>query len=52
MRKITRLNKAWYRNWDFYTHKGVYFRIGLPIKKMPTLRQVMKMLRRESLGKF
>ncbi len=43
MKKITRLRKAWQRNYRFYMHKGVYFCVG-PVKNWPTPKQLWKRL--------
>lgn len=46
MKKKTRLEKAWGRNWKLWMCKGVYFNAGQPIRKMLTPKQVYKMLKR------
>ncbi len=47
MRKKTRINKAWQRNWNFYMHKGVYFIANKPVKYWITPKQLIKHLKTE-----
>ncbi|MDE6285266.1 MAG: hypothetical protein K2M17_05925 [Bacilli bacterium] len=49
MKKKTRLEKAWGRNWKLWMCKGVYICGGLDIKHMPTPKQVYKMLKKEEV---
>lgn len=49
MKKKTRLEKAWSRNWKLWKCKGVYLCAGLSPKDMPTPKQVLRMLKRDEL---
>lgn len=48
MKKITRLTKAWHRNWEFFIVKGIYFCNGcVSVKYWPTPKQLNKWLKKE-----
>lgn len=49
MTKKHRVTKAWQRNWEFYTVKGVYFIMGNPVRYWPTPRQLSRWLKQEKV---
>ena len=48
MTKRNRLRRAWQRNWEFWTAKGIYFCMCNPVKDWMTPKQVTKYLKKHN----